>query len=63
MNMALDQREMVEIYLERPDTHSAQRGLLKGTTTSKVTLQSTLKTKTILHEINAEQDKMPGKLV
>ena len=35
----------------------------KRATTSKVTLQFALETKTILCEINAKQDKMPGKVV
>lgn len=65
--MALDQREMVGIYMEKPDTCKCSKsfpcGPLKGTTTCKVTLQSALGTKRILYEINTVQDKVPGKLV
>lgn len=57
----------MEIYREKPNTckclQSFLCGLLKGTTTAKVTLQFALETKTILYGINANQDRGPGKLV
>lgn len=63
-NVALDQREILKICSKESNIcrclKLSPHGLLQGTTVSKVTLQFSVETKTILFGTNTKAGKMPG---